>query len=182
MEKYKKYIIVFLLPDWYQEQAKKSADIIAQETDTRPIYEKMIFHISIHRPITGISLEKAKNLVCSVALRTHKSRLRIGGLDYFGEKYIVVPVIATKTAAGIWVGVHDELSKVSEYEHGEFDHDNTLHVTLFEAVNDNFQQAKITAHKFCSSDFADIVINEIGLLGKTETGWEMIEEIPLPDK
>lgn len=137
-KKYNKYIIVFLLPEWYQKKVEKIMDTMSQQTRQKPLYEKMIPHISIHRPIKGLNFEKVKNLAQSIVLRTHKSRIRVGGIDHFGKKYIIAPVLATKKVAEIWTGIHELFSQVPEYEHGPFDYDNTLHITYAEDMVDIF--------------------------------------------
>lgn len=181
----KKYIIAFLLPHEYDQRIRVLMEEIARISDTEPLYNHMVPHITLHRPIAGISYEKILNLAKSVVLRLRASRIRISGVDCFGEKYIVLPVQLTQTTAAMWVGVHDLLSQVPEYGHGDFDHDNTLHITLAKDLKSKFSETweNIILQKQFTESF-DIPITHIGIYGKNQTtgDWELVESLELPEK
>lgn len=182
MKIYKKFIIIFPLPDHYDHKIRSHMDMLAQETHEHPLYLKMIPHISLHRPLVNISFEKVKNLTESIALKLHKGRIRIGGVDHFGKEYIVVPVHATRTIASLWSTVHETFSQLPEYEHGPFDHDNTLHITLAENFSHFYDQYWEKIKASCGVDAEDVEIDRIAVYGKSDEGWEKVYEKHLPDR
>ena len=183
MKQYKKFIIIFPILGTVGDSIKNKMDIVASTIgfDTEPLYKKMLPHISLHRPIDTISLEKLKNSVTSIALRLHKTRIRIGGIDHFGSEYVVLPVQATKTAASLWSGIHELVSQFPEYEHGPFDHDNTLHITIAEGFSKYFDSYWSSIKKFCSIEPIDVTIDTIAIYGKSKTGWAEVYNVSLHD-
>lgn len=182
MKEYSKFIIIFPITGTFDEVIRKNMDHIARILQKDPLYLKMIPHVSLHRPITTLSFEKVKNLTESIAQKLHKSRIRIGGIDHFGKEYIVTPVYATRTVASLWSGIHELFAQVPEYEHSQFDHDNTLHITLVEKCSDNFDEYWSRIEKECFVEPEDFLIDRIALFGKSDTGWECVHEIMLPDR
>lgn len=182
-EKYKKYIIAFSFEKVYDTKLREFMDTVARITNMDALYHHMVPHITLHRPLVGIEYTKVSNLATSIALRLHKSRIRIGGIEHFGKKYIVLPVHATYVIASLWSGIHDLLSQVPEYEHGPFDHDNTLHITLAKDTEQVFDAVWDTIRQKVVFDSFDIPIGAVAIYGKNQVGnWDLIEEIPLPDK
>ncbi|MEI6022804.1 MAG: 2'-5' RNA ligase family protein [bacterium] len=115
-------------------------DKISIYTNIDPPYKKLCPHITFHRPIVGIDEQVIKNLVHSMSLQSKKTRITVSGIYAFGTHYIVLPVHTTNAIAKLWTGIHKLLASVPEYEHGVFDHDNTLHITLAEKTSEVFTE------------------------------------------
>lgn len=179
-----KYIILFPITGGSGKSINEVMDKISAITHTEQPYKKMLPHITFHRPIKGVDEEKLINIAKSVALRLHKSRIRLNSLDHFGKEFIVLPVQATKTMATLWTGIHEILAQVPEYQHGQFDHDNTLHVTVAEKLSDIFDNTWKTIQKDCVFEPMDIEVKTIEIHSKSDeigTAWECLTSIPLPE-
>ncbi|MEK7646995.1 MAG: hypothetical protein AAB378_01300 [Patescibacteria group bacterium] len=135
-----KYIVIFPVPEPVLSELNGFMDKIAEHTHILPPYKKMIPHVTFHRPIVGISEFKLKNLVESMALQMRQTRMTTCGFFPFGKQYIVLPIQATRGLATLWVGVNDLLARLPEYEHGEYDWDNTLHITVAEKTSVVFDE------------------------------------------
>lgn len=182
MKNYKKYIIALSFSDEYDKKLRILMDNVSLITNTPPLYNHMIPHVTLHRPLSGINYEKIINLAQSIALRLHKSRIRVGGIEHFGKKYIVLPVHATYTIASLWSGIHELLSQVPEYEHGPFDHDNTLHITLAKDTEEIFDQSWNTLREKCFTESFDIPVDRVSVYGKLSSGdWGVVQHISLPE-
>lgn len=136
-----KYVVIFPAPESAMLELHLLMDKIAEHTHISPPYKKMISHVTLHRPITGISEFKLKNLVESMALQMRQTRMTTCGFFPFGKQYIVLPIQTTRGLAALWVGLNDLLARLPEYEHGEYDWDNTLHITVAEKTSAIFDEA-----------------------------------------
>lgn len=148
-------------------------------------YLKLIPHMTFHRPIKGIDEEKLINIAVSAAKRLKKTRITISGLYHFGKKYIVLPVHATLLVAMGWADLFKEVSQLPEYEHSDYDHDNTLHITIGEDLEEVFDTAWSKIQRNCIIDSMDIVVDKIEIWSKSDrkgSKWRCVKSIPLPDK
>ena len=147
-----------------------------------PYIRDMLPHVTLHRPVVGIDEEKMRNLARSCALRVDRNiRVTVSDLSHFGKEYIVLRINTTQSLASLWVNLNDVLSKLAEYEHGEFDGDNTLHITIAKNTTEVFDKVwpkiqEITVPKII------IPVTLIELYRKLTDGgkWEMIEAFPIP--
>lgn len=175
----KKYLILFPIPDPYKTRICQTMDEIALHTKIVPPYEKLLPHITFHRPITGIDERVIQNLVLSMSLQAKKTRITVSSMYAFGRHYMVLPVHATHAIANLWVGIHKLLSSLPAYEHSEFDHDNTLHITLAEKTSNIFDEVwpKVRAIPFTEMT---IPVEHIELYRKFEGGiWEKVTSYEL---
>ncbi len=130
-----KYLILFPIPEPFNTKLRLLMDSISERTAVPPPYKKLPPHITFHRPIEGVEESTIKNLVESMTLQIHQTRITVNELFPFGKEFVVLPVHATRRLATLWVGINNLLSMLPEYEHGEFDHDNTLHITVAEKTS-----------------------------------------------
>ncbi|HTH92877.1 MAG TPA: hypothetical protein VL576_00120 [Candidatus Paceibacterota bacterium] len=174
-----KYIVIFPIPDPYLERIIEIMDIIALYTGIEPPYKRLVPHITFHRPIENIEEEVIKDFVKSMVLQMRRTRITISDLFPFGKQYIVFPVHATRAVAEFWVGINYLLSRLKEYVHGEFDHDNTLHISVAEKTSDVFDEVWPTIKKMVSFDPMNIPVGKIAIYRKpidpSENGnWELV--------
>ena len=114
-------------------------DKISVLTGRPPLYEKLYPHITFHRPISGIDESVIKKITeGSILTHLRQTRISISSIHHFGKQYIVLPVNATRAIADFWVNLSSLLSQIPEYEHGLYDYDNTLHITLAEKTHEIF--------------------------------------------
>ena len=153
-------------------------DEISKKTGLPVLYQKMCPHVTFHRPIVGINESTIKNITEGTIL-THlrQTRISISNIHHFGKQYIVLPVHATKTLADFWVNLNSLLSQIPEYEHGAFDNDNTLHITVAEKTYDVFDTVWKDI-RMISFEEMEIPLKKIGIYKKPINNgiWQMVEE------
>jgi hypothetical protein len=177
-----KYIVLFTVDAGYRSTICRLMDAVAKYTGIAPPYVKLPAHITFHRPIVGIDEETLECLVQSMALQIHQTRIRLGQLDHFGKQFIVLPVIGTRRLNAFWVGINDLLSRLPSYEHGPFDEDNTLHVTIAEKTSHVFDKVwpLITDLRI---EPTDIPVRHVEVWRKPlydiEGRWEILRSFPL---
>ena len=147
-----KYLILFPVPEPYCNELRCLMDEIAAYTKIIPPYGQIKPHITFHRPIVGIEQKVIENLIQSSVCRIRQTRMLVGDLFPFGKHYIVLPVYATLNLALLWGMLNELLLQLPEYIHGEFDRDNTLHITVARKTSEVFDNA-----------------------------WKMIKAIPVPN-
>lgn len=158
-------------------------DQIATYTKVPPPHIKMAPHVTLHRPIAGISKTDLAKLVDGLSqLVFKKARIRYSGMDCFGTNFIVLPIHASRTVAEIWTDMNEQLRRFAEYEHGPFDHDNTLHVSLAGGIHQVFARSWPSIEKMkMSIEPRDINVEYLELHRKPLEGgsWEQIERFTL---
>jgi 2'-5' RNA ligase len=175
-----KYFILFPVPEPWLTKICGLIDKVVIHTGGGPLYEKLIPHMTFHRPVTGIDEEVMKNLVHSIALQMHQTTISVDYISSFGKEYIVLPVQATMGAASIRVGIHNILSKVPEYGHDPYDAQNTLHITLAEHTTPIFDAVWPKVLELPIESMS-IPVEVISLYGKPEGGkWIEIVSYPIP--
>lgn len=92
-------------------------------------------HVTLHRPFTLENPYRIPTVVESIATLVPKARLRYVGLDRFGDRDVLLPMVATYHAAQLWVSLGDLLKALPGYRHQDHDGDNTLHVSLASKVD-----------------------------------------------
>lgn len=180
-EEQMEYSILFRIPYPYSTKIRRLMAKIATVTGIPPPH-RLPPHITFHKPITRINESVLKNLVKSVVLRTNQTRVVIHGLSTFGTQYIVLPVFATRSAVALWVGIDAILSRLPEYEHGKFDHDNTLHITVAERTSHVFNRAWPEIKKI-ECETMTIPLQHICLYRKPLAGgsWDHVASYHLPE-
>jgi 2'-5' RNA ligase len=169
-----KYIIAYTIPHKHQGAIHELMDTIAIHTKLPSPYLSMPAHITFHRPIVGISEEKICKLVQSMVLQMKKTTVTLSGIYSFGKHYMVLTVHATYQLATFWVGMKTLLSILPEYEHGEFDMENTLHITLAKKTSQVFDTAWPEVQKIVF-DPIDVDIEHIDIYQKiNDERWDRI--------
>ncbi len=179
-----KYIVLFPIEGEPGKLIRAIADKISEQTKLSSPFNKLPPHVTFHRPISEIDEQKVIDFAKSTALQIHQTRIRIIGLDHFGKEYIVMPAIATLTLSMFWTGVQTLLSRVPEYKHGEFDHDNTLHITVGENLSEVFDYVWEDIRLNVRIQPIDIMVKKISVYGKVDGSmmWKEIVSFPLPTK
>lgn len=136
-----RYLILFPVPRSVRTQLIDLMNEIGKATRLRPPYKNLPPHVTFHRPITGINEKKIIDVVRSASLQIEPTRISVSGIHNFGKQYMVLPVHATLSVARLWVRVNDLLSCLPNYEHGKFDNDNTLHITVAGGTSAVFDEA-----------------------------------------
>lgn len=174
-----KYILIFPIDeDPYLGTIRELMDKISIKTGLPPLYKKMCPHVTFHRPLVGINESVIRNITEGTIL-THlrQTRISISNIHHFGKQYIVLPVHATKTLADFWVNLNSLLSQIPEYEHGAFDSDNTLHITVAEKTHNvfDFVWGEIRVFPF---EEMDIPLKKIRICRKPVDGgvWDTVKE------
>jgi len=178
-----KYIIIFPVDEepFYGEM-REIMDRVATISKLPPPYLKIIPHITFHRPIVGVDEEVIKNIVMGVTLHIRQTRITVNHLYHFGKQYIVLPVQTTRIIANFWVSVNHLLSELSEYEHGEYDQDNTLHITVAEKTSAIFDEIWPLVKNYVDEEIT-IPVTKIEIHRKLLEGgssWEKIAEYQIP--
>lgn len=175
-----KYLILFPAPKPYAGKLMDLMDTVALRTGLPTPHKKLPPHVTFHRPITGIAEEVILDLTKSVALRSRQTRVTVSHLFNFGKQYIVLPVHATRSVASFWVAITEVLAMRPEYRHGEFDHDNTLHITIAEKVAPVFDRTWPTVRNMFHEEM-NIPMQSVELFRKCSgSNWEKIENFPIP--
>jgi hypothetical protein len=136
-----KYLVLFPIPEPFNGQICLLMEKVASITGTQPPFWQLTPHMTFHRPLAGIDEDVLKNLVASAVLQMRRTRITLSGLFPFGKQYIVLPAQATRSVASLWVEINNLLSRLPEYEHGPYDDDNTLHVTVASKTSAVFDRA-----------------------------------------
>jgi 2'-5' RNA ligase len=181
----KKYMILFPIEGQPGKAICTMMDNISVFTEKPQPYLKLITHMTFHRPIKGVDEKKLIDIAISAAKRLKKTRITVSGLYHFGKKYIVLPVHATLVVAMVWSDLFKEVSQFKQYEHSDYDHDNTLHITIGEDLVDVFDTAWPKIQRNCIIDAMDIIVDKIEIWSKSDrkgSKWRRVKSIPLPDK
>lgn len=179
-----KYLILFPIPEPHSSDLRAFMDEIAELTKLPPPYKEIPPHITFHRPVREIDPEILRYLIRSSSLQIRKTRITVSGLFPFGKQYLVLPVHATLGLASFWVELNNLLSRLPRYVHGEFDTDNTLHITVARKVSDVFHNIW---PKVCHIPVPRITapVTHIELHRKELGGqygvWEKIDSFMIPD-
>lgn len=176
-----KHLIMFPIPHPYRKELCRLMDRVASETGIPAPHMKLPPHVTFHRPLEGISETTLQKLITSTTLRMRQTRITVNSLFPFGKHYIVLPVQATRSVAALWVGINNLLSRLPEYEHGEYDDDNTLHITVAAKTSAVFDTAWPTIQKIHVKPMV-IPLRTIVLCRKTEGGekWETMQKFHIP--
>ncbi len=176
-----KYLISFPIPDPFCGQLCLEMEKVASITGIPPPFWQLEPHMTFHRPLLGIDEGLVKNLVTSATLQMRQTRITLSGLFPFGEHFIVRPVQATRSVAALWVEINNLLSRLPEYEHGEYDGDNTLHVTIAQKTSAVFDRSWPEIRKIEVKPMT-IPLRSIALYRKPAAGgrWESIASFPIP--
>lgn len=179
-----KYIIAFPIDEEpYLKTLRDLIDKVAKETGLPPIYEKMVPHITFHRPIENIDEEKIKNITKGAVLHIKQTRITVSSIYNFGKNYIVLPVHSTKTVASLWININSILSQLPEYEHDKYDGDNTLHISIAEKTSEVFDKCWKNI-KNIEFEEMNIPVKKISIFRKNLSGgaWEILDEYEIPEK
>lgn len=176
-----KYLVLFLIPEPFRTQLCQLMDEVARVSGLPPPHLSLPPHMTFHRPLAGIDECVMKNIVQSAALQMHQTRVTLHALFPFGEHYIVLPVQATKSVAALWVEIGNLLSRLPEYEHDQYDGDNTLHVTIAAKTTPLFDRVWATL-RTRRIDPMTMRLTEISLYKKSAEGgvWTPVETFLLP--
>ena len=175
-----KHIVLFPLRDELGERILNYMDQVAAYTRLDPPHRKLLPHVTFHRPIEGINESRLVNLVAGMATMTHVTRMRYAGLDSFGMNYIVLPIQATQAVAALWAAITTLLSTFPEYEHGPYDHDNTLQISLAGGTHKVFSRAWPHISRM-HVEPRDIVVDCLEIHRKPVEGgaWEFLQRFDL---
>lgn len=176
-----KYLVSFVIPEPFNTELCVLMDQVSRHTKLPSPYKKLSPHVTFHRPIEEIDEAVIKNLVQSMTLQMHRTRITVSHLFPFGKQYIVLPVHATRRLAKLWVGINDLLSQLPEYEHGEFDHDNTLHITIAENTSRVFDDVWEDIRAISIKPMT-ISVEKIAVMRKsvTDGSWEELVRYDIP--
>ena len=177
-----KYLIVFPIPEPFNAEICLLMDKVSKYTKIPPPYKKLGPHITFHRPIEEVDEETIKNLTKSMVLQIKQTRVSVSSFFPFGKQYVVLLAHATIRLATLWAGITKLVSCLPQYVHGEFDYDNTLHITIAEKTSGVFDSVwpKI---KTLSIEPMTIPVERIVLYKKPTDGgvWEKVEEYTIPE-
>jgi len=177
-----KYLILFPIPEPFNTELCVLMDEISTYTALPSPYKKLPPHVTFHRPLEGIDENLIKNLAQSMVLQIRQTRMTVSHLFPFGKQFIVLPVHATRRLATLWVGINTLLSSLPEYEHGEFDHDNTLHITIAEKTTVIFDSIWKKIEQITINSMT-IPVEKIEIYRKPvlDGVWERILELTIPE-
>ncbi|MDO8231635.1 MAG: hypothetical protein Q7T37_00285 [bacterium] len=181
MDQYK-YVVLFPIPEPDSGHIRTIMDDIASITGIKPPHHKLPPHVTFHKPLTGIKEDLLENLVMSMVLQMKPTRLVLHDLFPFGKEFIVLPVQATRCAAQLWVGIDANLSRLPKYEHGKYDGDNTLHVTVAEETSLVFDRVWKTVKRKVRVTPMEVLLDKICLYRKPIEGgvWDLVRSFPFP--
>ncbi len=176
-----KYLVLFPIPDPFGGQLCKLQDEVAALTHISPPYFNLEPHVTFHRPLSGIGENVLKNLIRSATLQMRQTRITLHALYSFGKHYIVLPVQATRDVAALWVEINHLLARLPEYEHGQYDGDNTLHISIAAKTILVFDQTWPAIRKIQVEPMT-IPLRTIALYRKLVEGgpWETVETFSIP--
>lgn len=133
MENYKYYIAALVDPDQSRIIEMYRNHVLGHLRMPVP-NEPYQAHVTLHRPFTLENPAQIGAVVRSISEIIPKTRLHYVGVDRFGSRYVILPMVATYHAAQLWVGLGDRLKALPGYRHQDHDGDNTLHVSLASKV------------------------------------------------
>ncbi len=176
-----KYLVLFPIPNPFARRICRLMDDVAAITGLQPPYHKLLPHVTLHRILMGVDERVLKNLVASATLQVRQTTVTLHSLLPFGKRYVVLPVHLTRSAASLWVCINDLLSRLPEYEHSEYDADNTLHITVAAKTTPVFDHAWPLIQKIPVEPMT-IPLRTIALYRKPAAGgrWEAVETFSLP--
>lgn len=176
-----KYLILFPVPEPESSRLISLMDKVASHTRLPAPHTKLPPHVTFHPPVVGIDERVILDLTRSVALQSRQTRMTVSHIDRFGKHFMVLPVHATLSLASFWVGLTQILAQRPEYQHGEFDHDNTLHITIAEKTSDMFDIAWPLVKNLFDEEM-NIPVCSVALYRKPIEGggWEKLEELAIP--
>ena len=184
MEPTYKYLVLFPIPEPESSDLCALMNDVAEYTKLPPPYKNIPPHVTFHRPISKINPETLVNLVRSASLQSNKTRITVSSFLPFEKQYIVLPVHETLSFNSLWVELYKLLSCLPQYEHGEFDPDNTLHITVARKVSNVFYNVWPKV-RLIPVPILTISVTHIELyrkqLNKEGAVWERIESFPIPD-
>ncbi len=179
----KKYIILFSIPEPFAAKICGLMDKVCAYLKVEAPYKTLPPHITFHQPIVGIDEQTIKNLTQSMSLQIQQTRITVSHLFNFGTRYVVLPVQATKATAALWVGITELLAQLPEYEHDQYDHDNTLHITIAGKIEEVVFVKVWEYVKKISGETMHIPLDRLMLYSKTiddeNAVWEKVEEYAL---
>ncbi|MCX6787619.1 MAG: 2'-5' RNA ligase family protein [Candidatus Kaiserbacteria bacterium] len=176
------YLILFLIPNPFCIRLCRLMDGITSITGLTPPYRNLPPHVTFHRPLTGIVDETVlKELLRDTVARMRQTRITLHGLSTFEKQFVILPVQATRGAATLWVEIAKVLSQLPEYKPGEYDNDNTLHVTVAEKTSRIFDQVWPKIRNI-ETEIMHIPLQRIALYRKPFEGgvWKQIATFPIP--
>lgn len=176
-----KYMVLFPIRGTDGERILSLMDQVAELTGIVPPHYKLLPHVTFHRPIEGIDEQVLINLVRGMTLVVRQTRVRYNSLDAFGKHFVVLPVHGTRLLNTLWVGINSLLSKLPEYQHGPFDDDNTLHITVGAGLSDIFDDAWPRIRQI-DIEGHTIPLDLVELHRKPVEGgrWELVEAFQIP--
>lgn len=175
-----RYFVAFDVPPPFDKKICRLMDWVATATSLEPSYLNLPPHVTFHPPVTGIRESVLHALITSVAFRMRPTHMRVNALDHFGKHYIVLPVQSTQSVARLWVGINQLLRCLPEYEHGAYDDENTLHISVATKTSEVFDRAwpKIQQMRF---EPMTIPVSELALYRKPLGGvWQKIATFSFP--
>jgi 2'-5' RNA ligase len=177
-----KYLVLFPIRGAQGAHLVQVMDRMAELTGLPAPHTQLPPHVTFHKPIAGINEETVLNLVQSVALQTKQTRLTYEAHPFFfGKQYVVVRINPTIELASFWSEVSNLITKVPEYEHGPFDRDNTLHITLARKTSSVFDKVwgELSAMVLTPEE---VTFDSVDLYRKPLTGgaWEQVQSLPIP--
>jgi 2'-5' RNA ligase len=177
-----KHLVLFPIKGEPGEKLIQVMDRMAELTGLPAPHEQLPPHVTFHKPIAGIEEQTVLNLVQSIALQTRQTRVTYEAHPFFlGKHYVVVRINPTIELASFWGEVSNLLSREPEYEHGPYDRDNTLHITLARKTTNVFDRIWGELNTWVLTP-DEIVFDAVALYRKPLTGgpWEQVTSVPIP--
>ncbi len=176
-----KYLILFLIPDPFCTQICHIMDEVTSATGIPPLYRSLPPHLTILRSVLDIDADILKDRVKRVVPRMRQTTIRLDGLSHFGKQFIVLPVLSTRSVASLYVDVDNLLSRIPEYEPGEYNDANSFHVTVADRTSHVFDTAWPNIRKI-EVDPMTFSLQEIALYQKPMVGgvWTQICTFAIP--
>ncbi len=174
-----KYLVLFAVPNPHLGELEELARKMAEKTGLPP--PSLGPHVTFHRPIKNIAEEKILDLTESMVLQVKRTRVTVSHLFPFGKQFIVLPVHATRVVADLWTGITNLLLRLPEYEHGPYDDDNTLHITVAEKTHRVFDRIWPEVQNMFRQEM-NIPMETIEVHRKPQEGgkWERIALFQIP--
>ena len=114
---------------------KRNMSFLASSIGRDPIYHSMEPHLTLHRPVTNLSLDQLKEVVVKLASEMNPIEVRTGRSQLFGSELLVLSIQGLNLRlANLWVHLHDQIFELTG-ERGEYDGENTLHITLLNKLS-----------------------------------------------
>jgi 2'-5' RNA ligase len=177
-----KYLIVVRVPEPANKIIRSLMDKVSGYTGTDPLYKKLFVHITLHKPLYGIEEEKLKNIISSVVQKMERATVGLASFHPFGRQYIVLPVIANTGFMIAFIELVKLIMPLRDYEHGEYDFNNTLHITIAEKISPIFSRIWPHIHKMPYRAL-EFELTTLALLRKPihhDGLWEVVQEFIIP--